>query len=279
MKNKLILLLLSVMILPYMILPVFADETLKSTFAMYDNANLFSDTEETEIMDYIKSLYFDDIGMDVVVLTSEDYDNDITTYTDDFYDYNGFKKDGILFFINNDDVYINTSGFSIIAINDYEIETILDAGWNEFLEYDFVNCTKKMANKASYYVEIAYENGYSDSNIDTNITFPEPSIGEKLKTAFWPSLTSIFFSIITAIVIGVCCVIKHNHTSPKPNNDKYMNNTFSITNTNTRYITTQHKVHHDYYRPKSSSSGGGHSSGSSHRSSSGRSHGGGGRSR
>ena len=286
MNNKIISIILCVIILPILFLPVpvFAEnntDTMTNKIEIFDYAELFSEAEEEDILNHIKNLSYTSYGMDVVVLTAEEYTGTIVTYTDDFYDYNGFGKDGILFFVNNDEVYINTTGYSIIAINDEEIDKIIDTGWPAFLEYDFVNCIKNMSSDAADYIDTAYNNGYTDSTIDTDIVVPKVPLWKKILSAIIPTFLSIIFSGIAVAIVLVVLNVKHNAISKAKNAKEYFKNNFKINKSNTRFITTREKVYHDYYRPSSSSSSGGrsHSSGSSHRSSSGRSHGGGGRHR
>ena len=287
MKNKFLSFIMFAMILPTMLfaVPVSAETYETPTnhaIEIFDYAELFSETQEEEIVNHIKGLSYADYGIDVVVLTSEEYTGTIETYTDDFYDYNGFGKDGILFFVNNDEVYINTVGYSIVAINDEEIDEIINAGWNAFLDYDFVNCIKYMSTDAANYIDIAYNNGYTDSEIDTDVVVPQVPIWKKLLTALIPTFLSLMFSGIATAIVLLILNIKHNSISKAKNAKEYFKNNFKINGSNTRFITTNERVYHGYYRPSSSSSSGGsrsHSSGSSHRSSSGRSHGGGGRHR
>jgi uncharacterized protein len=262
--------------------PVFADteDNKTNTIEIFDYAELFSEEEEKDIVNHIEDLSYSNYGIDVVVLTAKEYNGTIVTYTDDFYDNNNFGKDGILFFVNNDEVYINTTGYSIVAINDKEIQEIIDSGWNSFIDYDFVNCIKILSTNAANYIDIAYDNGYTDSSIDTDVVVPQVPIGEKVITAIVPTFMSIIFSGIVVTIVLAILNVKHNSVSKVKNANVYLKNDFTVNNSNTRFITTHQNVYRNYYRPSSSSSGGrSHSSGSHHRSSSGRSHGGGGRRR
>lgn len=289
MLKKFSSLLLCTLVLTSVFAPlnVFAET---SKIDIIDNADFFTESEEEALEDYVKSLIYDDLGMDVIVLTEPfDPDNEVI-YTDDFYDDNGYGKDGILFFVSNGVYYVNTVGYSITAISDDEVENILDAGWNGFDNYDFYDCIYNMIGKAGYYIEFAYNSGYVDDKQDTNIepVVPHvpntPSTSERLTKALIPTLGSILLSfLITGITIAIL-LLKHKGISKAENAKTYLNNNFKVRGINTRYVGTRETVQRDYYKPSSSSSSGGsrssgHSSGSSHRSSSGRSHGGGGRRR
>jgi uncharacterized protein len=289
MLKKISALLLCIMVLTSVFSPinVFAET---SKIDIVDNADFFTESEEEALEDYIKSLIYDDLGMDVVVLTEPFDPDDEVVYTDDYYDNNNYGKDGVLFFVSNGVYYINTNGYAITAISDDEVENILDAGWDGFDNYDFYDCVYDMIGKAGYYIEYAYNNGYVDDKQDTDIepVVPHvpntPSKSEQIVKAIIPTLGSLLVSLlITGITVAVL-LLKHKGISKAENAKTYLNNTFKVNNMNTRYVGSRETVQRDYYKPSSSSSSGGsrsngHSSGSSHRSSSGRSHGGGGRRR
>ena len=291
MLKKFLALLLCTLVLTSVFAPlnVFAET---SRIDIIDNADFFTESEEEALEDYIKSLIYDDLGMDVVVLTEPfDPDNEVV-YTDDFYDNNGYGKDGILFFVSNGVCYVNTSGYAITAISDSEIDSIIDAGWDGFENYDFYDCVYDMIGKAGYYVEYAYNSGYVDDKQDTDIVpvaphVPNtPSTSQRLVKALIPTLGSIVASLLITGITVLVLFLKHKGISKAENAKTYLNNNFKVRNMNTRYVGSRETVQRDYYKPSSSSSSSGsrsrsssHSSGSSHRSSSGRSHGGGGRRR
>lgn len=250
-----------------------ADVSSTGKIDIIDDADFLTSVQEEELRERIKCTILTELKMDVVVLTSNTTPTNVVSYTDDYYDYNGYGKDGILFFVTDEKVYINTIGYAIIAINDEEIESILDAGWNEFLDYDYFNCLVNMVYRADDLVNIAYNNGYKDSRIDTDIK----PLGTTFMSAIIPDIKSIMFSLGVTLVIMLIVFAKHNSVTTTEKASKYIDGIFDVTRKNKRYIGTRKSVSHNYY--SSSSSSGGHSSGSSHTSSSGRSHGGGGRSR
>jgi uncharacterized protein len=278
---------------------VFAQEITESNckIDIHDNADFFTNDEEEALENYINSLCYNELEMDVVVLTELFDPKEEVRYTDDFYDENGYGPDGILFFVSENVFYVNTSGYSIVSISDYEIEQILNAGQSGFDDYDFYDCVHSMIGKAAQYIDTAYNNGYVDDEIDTNIIpaaphkpnlQPEEPFAKKLLTATIPTLGSIFVSIIITAIVAIALVIKHKGISKATNAKEYLaQNSYQVTNKYERYIGSRETVQKDFYKPSSSSSGGsssrssnsGHRSGSSHRSSSGRSHGGGGRRR
>lgn len=256
---------------------------------IYDNADFFTESEEQELKSYIETMFFDDINMDIVVLTEPFDPTDEVKYTDNFYDSNGYGDDGILFFVSENIYYINTVGYGIIAISDSEVESILDDGYPGFKNYDFYECVHSMITSANSYVKYAYDNGYVDSGIDTDVVpvvphkqnnQPDSNIKPKpnLFSAFLPNQQNFGTAATLTIIIIALLFFVHKKTSSEQNAKVYLTQNFEITKMNQTYLGTRETVQHNYYKPNTSSSGG-HSSGSSHRSSSGRSHGGGGRSR
>ena len=164
MKRK-IFAFIAMFVVILMMCPTLFASAATSKIDIYDNADFFTAEEEVELVSCVQSLFYDDLGMDVVILTEPfDPENEVS-YTDDFYDYNGYGKDGVLFFVSENVYYINTVGYGIVAISDSEIEAILDDGYQGFKEYNFYNCIESMIISANSYIEYAYSNGYVDYSI------------------------------------------------------------------------------------------------------------------
>lgn len=95
---------------------------------LVDNADCLTDSEEKEIRDRL-----DEIStrwdMDVVVLTVPNLGGrSAEAYADDFYDYNGYDKDGVLLLVavESRDWAVSTSGYGIKAVTDYGLEHMKD---------------------------------------------------------------------------------------------------------------------------------------------------------
>ena len=65
---------------------------------IYDYAALLSDKEEEEIFEKIRK-FINDSSIDLVIITEKDYQITPVAYAYNFYDYNNFKKEGLIFFI------------------------------------------------------------------------------------------------------------------------------------------------------------------------------------
>lgn len=137
--KKYILYVLGILLLTiYMLCPAAAAG---ETVRLADTADLLTDAEET-----VLSGKLDEIStrqrVDIVIVTVPSTDErTVTEYADDFYDYGGYKDDGILLFISLGDREwaVSTSGYGITAFTDaglsYLTDQITDAmsdgQWNE----------------------------------------------------------------------------------------------------------------------------------------------------
>lgn len=90
---------------------------------LVDNADLFTSEQEKSLasgLDKVSKKY----DIDVVVLTVNSLDNkDLVAYADDYYDYNGYKEDGMLLLIavEEDERYVSTCGSCIDKIKVSEL--------------------------------------------------------------------------------------------------------------------------------------------------------------
>lgn len=103
------------------VLPVFAAE---DTPRLVDNADLLSESEESDLLSLLDEIS-ERQRVDIVVVTVASMDGETAmVYADDFYDYNhygfGEDRDGILLLISMEerDWYISTTGYGITAITD-----------------------------------------------------------------------------------------------------------------------------------------------------------------
>lgn len=286
------LLLTFVMMLMFLSMCGFREDEKK----VFDDGNLLSDSEEATLQELCIEKA-KETELDIIVVTTKDLGYKSTTeYADDFYDngrygYEYENGSGILFLISEDpsdsSVYISTAGLGILYIDDYDIETILDAGWNEFLDYNYYDCLTNMINETQdivssfthlsgtdEIVDAWYEgeyDDYADFINDYDYEGREPNL-----------LSSIMISgAISAAVSGIVILIMNSAYKNKmtvSGKTYFRDNSFRMHNQYDNFLRTDVSR----VRIESSSSsggGGGRSGGSFHSSSSGSSHGGGGRSR
>lgn len=173
-----------------------------------DDADLFSDYEETEIL-YATEDFSAEKGFSLAVVTT-DFTSGLSSeeYADDYYDYlidnEGFQEDGMLFLIDmyNSEVWISTSGECILAYNDSEIDDIIDSGYNNLSNGNYAQCILEMTEYAR--------------NTDTVINPDEDYyIGDE--SLFGDS----FFSASTVVINGETYYIDENGEWISAGNDEY----------------------------------------------------------
>jgi hypothetical protein len=121
MKKIMVSILIAALMLGLFSVTAFADQW------VYDNADLFTDTEEADLEE--KSAAFrTETGMDFVILTASDAYSSAMARADDFYDQNGFAADGMLYLIDmyNREAWISTSGEMIYILTDSRISSVFD---------------------------------------------------------------------------------------------------------------------------------------------------------
>lgn len=124
MKRKLFSLILCLLILGSLVLPASAASSL-----VLDYAGLMTNIE-TQALEERSQQLRNSYGLDVVILTAPNlYGKSAQAFADDFYDNNGYSKDGVLFLIDKGSRqwYISTSGTAIELLSDRDLLQIEDS--------------------------------------------------------------------------------------------------------------------------------------------------------
>jgi len=111
------LIFFTLFLLMSMLCPVWASD---SVLRMVDSAELLTDAEETALRDKLDEISARQ-NMDVVIVTVDRTDErTVTEYADDYYDYNGYREDGILLLVSlyDREWSISTAGYGITAFTD-----------------------------------------------------------------------------------------------------------------------------------------------------------------
>lgn len=241
---------------------------------VYDFADLFNNTQESELFDKLTN-FRKQTNLDIVIVTI-DYNNkhNSAKYSDDFYDYNEFgigdDRSGLLFLIDMDirNIYVTTTGKAINIYTDQRINNILDNVFSYFGNQEYYVGTNKFVDLALNYAKI---------NVDDDSKYVINSDSELVKDR--SGLVNVFFVSVIITIIAIVIMANLNNNVAKANSSKSFLNkdTLDVKKINEVFLgSTVSKVRID----NGSSSSGHRSSGrssSTHRSSSGRSHGGGGR--
>ena len=95
---------------------------------LVDNADILTDSEESELLSRLEEVSVRGKADVVVVTIDALYGENMQDYADNFYDDNGYAEDGILLLISISDGewYISTTGFGITAVTDAGREYMAD---------------------------------------------------------------------------------------------------------------------------------------------------------
>lgn len=236
---------------------------------VYDFAELLTPSEEEQIYNRVQK-FINKTNLDLAVVTINDNNKfSAMEYADDFYDYNDFGTDseysGVLFLVDMDtrEIYMSTTGKAISMYNDYRIDMILDAIYQDFSNENYLNGITKFVAIIENYDTIGLP-----SNKDSKYAINNE--GEVYRKFPWFIVFGIP-SVITAIVIGIL-ISKNKLVRVATSSREYLDkDSLQIKTVSDRLVSTNTIA---VPRSSGSSSGGGGSS--RHSGSSGRSHGGGG---
>lgn len=123
MKRKIIVLITVLSLLAICVSPVFAASPL-----LADEAQLLSSGEKAALDSKLNEISARQ-GLDIVVVTVDSIGGKSPMeYADDYYDYNGYRPDGILLLISMEerDWWISTAGYGITAFTDAGLDYISD---------------------------------------------------------------------------------------------------------------------------------------------------------
>ena len=271
--KRILSLLFVLLLLPVLIFTASAEQRV----FVIDNAQLLSDSEEAALRDVISDLCFV-YEMDIVILTENSLNGARPQdHADDFYDYNGYSEDGLLFLLSMEerDWYISTCGDARYVLTDYGIQQVADAALPYLSAGAYYDAFQAFLAALPEYFDAfaagAPIDGYADYSGDYYHGDQEEILyyEEPFEPSFFVALlVGIAVAAITVLIMRMCM----NTKRPQHSAAVYMNNN--------SYRVTQHRDMFLYSnvtktrRQQNTSSGGGGSS--VHTGSSGRSHGGGG---
>lgn len=244
---------------------------------VYDQAELFTQEEITELQGYIDGVKADYSNkIEIVIATTDNAEGKTAMeYADDFYDYNGFPEDGVLFLIDMDnrEIWISKKGEAIRYFTDARINYALDNSYVFMSEEDYYGAANIFVDSTNY---ILGQGIPSDQyNYDTE-TGEISKYVEPKSISLMDVLISFGVAAAVGIIVCLCVMGKYQLKLSQYNYPMRDRCRLNLTRQEDIFInehTTAHKIQTS--SSNSSSSGGGGSS--THRSSSGSSHGGGGR--
>ena len=277
MKHKLICLILCLLLLPSLFLNANAEQQY-----VIDNADLMSSSEEAALEEKALALR-EEYGMDVVILTVDSLDGQRPQdYADDYYDYNGYADDGLLFLLSMEerDWYISTKGNAIYALTDYGIQQVGETALPYLGDGDYYGGFDAFLDALPTYFSAYYDGAPIDGYADTSGDYYH---GDQEDVVYYddyydePGQVNIWISIVIGVVAGGVTVLimrgAMNTKRRQRSAANYMNDSTYHLRTNLDMFLYSN-ITKTRIQQESSSSGGGGSS--VHTSSSGSTHGGGG---
>ena len=261
MKKRLLIIFSLILLLVSGISPDF--KVYASGEYVIDNGKLLSNSEEAQLRETL-GVYSDKWDVDIVIVTEDSIGSSTPmAYADDYYDNNGYGKDGILLLVSmeNRDWWISTSGSCI--------DTFTDAG----IDYIGKQITDNLSS-GDYYKAFDKYADLCDDFLKQDSKGKPYDVGNMPDTLA-NKIARFFGSIVTAAIGAFATVfgLKSKNKSVRHVGNAKMyevNDSLNLTTNKDRFLYTNVIKR----RIESSSSGGGGSS--VHTGSSGSSHGGGG---
>lgn len=251
---------------------VLSTPAVDATEKVYDFADLLTDSEEKKLYQQATK-FIKKTDLDLAIVTVSDYtkprcDGDCTrTYADDFYDYNEFgigsRHSGVLFLVDmkTRTIYMTTTGDAMDMYNDYRIEQIMDAIYQEFTNQNYYDGIAKFMTILEKYDTI----GIANSKDSHYVISDDGSVVRDIPWLILIGGPLLITGIVMAIMISRNKLVRVA-TSSREYLDK---KTLQTNIVKDRFVHT-HTSKTPIYHSSGSSGGGGHSE------SSGISHGGGG---
>lgn len=244
-----------------------------NTEYVVDQADLLTDEEETVLSEKAQAMA-ETWKQDFVLVTTDDAEGkEAEAYADDYYDYNGYQKNGVLYLIDldNGEIWISTSGAMIRFLTDERIEKVLDAGYSEVKGQNYEEGLLLMLDQTEAYMDSGIPDGQYTYDRETG------KIERHRSVTFMEGLIAVVIALVCG---GGFAMVTISSYKMKKSSYKYPYREkarVDFTRREDRFINqivTQRRI------PKSPppGSGGGGGRSSVHTSSSGGSHGGGGRS-
>lgn len=124
---------------------IMSTPSVDATEKIYDFADLYTDDEEQSLYDKVKT-FIDTYNMDFAIVTiNENNKYSEVEYADDFYDYNDFDINGLLFLIDMDNrqIYMSTSGTAINMYTDARIDYLMDNVYQYMSDKEYYDGTSE----------------------------------------------------------------------------------------------------------------------------------------
>lgn len=173
--KRLMTILAALLMAVLLVVPVSASVVDEHVYSrVIDEADLLTAQEEADLEEVLAE-YSELYAFDMVVLTADDMGGqDIISYADDYYDYNGYgygsDYDGCILILNmtTREWYISTCGYGIVALNDMVIDQMAEVFVPLLSSGDYYKGFVTFTEQCAYYVDLSL-NGGGDMDTMTGI--------------------------------------------------------------------------------------------------------------
>ena len=244
---------------------------------VYDQADLLTAQEEEEIQKQAEIMQ-ETWKMNFVIVTTDDAEGKTSReYADDFYDALHPEEDGILYLMDNREIYMSTTGLAIRYMTDDRIDSVLDVAFLYVADSDYSRTFKAFLNESEYYLNQGIPKDQYNYDVETGeIDVYEEPMGITMGEFLFALIAALIPAFTTIGIIKAKYQLKFEdfHYDPTANSEIILSvKSDRLINK----IVTHRRIPRDT-DSSGRSGGGGGSRSSVHHSSSGGSHGGGGRS-
>ncbi|MBQ7549840.1 MAG: TPM domain-containing protein [Clostridia bacterium] len=245
-----------------------AASTPKATGIVTDAAGLLTESEVSVLENKLNTLS-DKHSMDIAVVTTLTLNGKTPEeYADDFYDYNGFgrgtARDGVIMLVSmeDNDIWISTTGYGITAFTDAGIDYIYRSVKDDLHNGNYMSAFNTYADMADDFITKARDGSPVDRK----------DIPKEAQWGKWLGISAVI-AVIGSIIVSSTLKASMKSVHSKPYASEYVREgSFRIDRQFDNFLYST--VTRVYDPPSESSSSGGGSS--THTSSSGTTHGGGG---
>lgn len=161
MKRKLFTLMLILCLVAGLSLTAYA-----SSNHLVDDAGLLTDTEAANLEAKLSQIS-DRHNVDIVIVAVDSTDGKSPMdFADDYYDYNGYRTDGILLLVSMDDSdwWVSTTGYGITAITDAGLDYMSDRFVPYLSDGEFAQAFEKFADLCDEFITQAKTGDPYDSH-------------------------------------------------------------------------------------------------------------------
>ena len=161
MKRKLFTLMLILCLVAGLSLTAYA-----SSNHLVDDAGLLTDTEAANLEAKLSQIS-DRHNVDIVIVAVDSTDGKSPMdFADDYYDYNGYRADGILLLVSMEDSdwWVSTTGYGITAITDAGLDYMSDRFVPYLSDGEFAQAFEKFADLCDEFITQAKTGDPYDSH-------------------------------------------------------------------------------------------------------------------